>query len=445
MTTQQHDGTRRPIGAVLLVLFIDLLGFSIVFPLFPAMLEYYLPADGSGEGVLSWIVGTLQTFAGSGSGDPGFMAAVLFGGILGSLYAALQFIFAPILGRWSDRVGRRKVLLFTVAGNCLAYLLWVFSGSFLVLVISRILAGAMGGNLSVATAAVADVTSGQNRAKGMALVGIAFGLGFLVGPVLGGVASLITLPHAASPESLLALNPFSVPALVAFGLSIVNLLWIYKKLPETLPGRETSERHHRPGPAAIFAIKDGQIRRSCLLNFLFLIGFSGMEFTLTFVAVERFAYRPFDNGLMFLYIAVILILTQGFIVRRFAHRVGEKTLLIYGLAAGAGSLAMIGMADGSRLFYAGLALLAVSAGLVNPCLTALISRYASREQQGEVIGRFRSAGSLARVGGPLIAAWLFFQLGAEYAYIMGGLFLLIPLFVSRKLIQPPNQAEAPAD
>lgn len=444
MTTAQQNGTKRPIGAVFLVLFIDLLGFSIVFPLFPAMLDYYLPTDGSGDGLLSWIVGTLQGFAASGSGDPGFMAAVLFGGALGSLYAALQFIFAPILGRWSDRVGRRRVLLFTVAGNCLAYLLWIFSGSFLVLVISRILAGAMGGNLSVATAAVADVTSGRDRAKGMALVGIAFGLGFLVGPVIGGIASLITFPHAISPDSHLALNPFSVPALIAFLLSLLNLVWIYKKLPETLPARDATRRHAHHGPSSLFAIEDEQIRRSCLLNFLFLVGFSGMEFTLTFLAVERFSYRPFDNGLMFLYIAVVLILTQGVIVRRFAHRIGEKPLLICGLAAGAAALTMIGMAKETGLFYGGLALLAISAGLVNPCLTALLSRYATREQQGEVIGRFRSAGSLARVAGPLLAAWLFFKLGAEYAYVLGGMFLLIPLFVSRKLVQP-DHTDAPAE
>lgn len=443
MTTAQRNGSKHPIAAVFLVLFIDLLGFTIVFPLFPAMLGYYLPADGSRGGLLGWLVDTLQSLAASGSADPHFMAAVLFGGILGSLYAALQFIFAPILGRWSDRVGRRRVLLFTVAGNCLAYLLWVFSGSFAMLVLSRIIAGAMGGNLSVATAAVADITTERDRAKGMAVVGIAFGLGFLIGPAIGGIASLATLPHPSAPESALALNPFSVPALVAFALSLLNLLWICTKLPETLPeGRSAPERRLRP--TRLFAIENEDIRRSCVLNFLFLVGFSGMEFTLTFLAVERFSYRSFDNGMMFLYIAVILVLVQGGIVRRFAHRVGEKALLSCGLAAGTCSLLLIGMSDGRGLFYAGLTLLAVSAGLVNPCLTALLSRYAPQQQQGEMIGRFRSAGSLARIAGPLIAAWLFFKLGAHFAYALGGVFLLLPLFMSRKLRQPPAGKEAPA-
>ncbi len=441
MSSAHKNGTKQSIGAVFLVLFIDLLGFSIIFPLFPAMLEYYLPEDGSGPGILSWIVGTLQQFAESGSGDPAFMAAVLFGGVLGSLYALLQFVFAPILGRWSDRIGRRNVLLFTVAGNCLAYLLWVFSGSFLVLVISRILAGAMGGNLSVATAAVADVTSNANRAKGMALVGIAFGLGFLVGPLVGGVSSLLVLPHPESPTHLFALNPFSVPALVAFVLSFLNLIWIYIKLPETLPTRAVASPAKKKRTAALFSIEDERIRRSCLLNFMFLVGFSGMEFTLTFLAVERFAYRPFENGLMFLFIAVVLLLTQGLIVRRLAHRVGEKRLLICGLAAGAASLSVIGVTTGSGFFYLGLALLAISAGLVNPCLTALLSRYANSEQQGEYIGLFRAAGSLARVAGPLIAAYLFFKLGSATAYLIGGLFLLIPLFISRRLVQPKTPVE----
>ena len=143
------------------------------------MLDYYLPQDGS-DSLFAALIAPISALAeSSGAGDPRFMTAVLFGGILGSLYSLLQFVCAPLWGAYSDRVGRRKVLLITIAGLALSYVAWFFAASFWVLVLARVLGGIMGGNLSVATAAVADVTSREKRAGGMAIVGIAFGLGFL--------------------------------------------------------------------------------------------------------------------------------------------------------------------------------------------------------------------------------------------------------------------------
>ena len=151
---------KRTLGIIFLTLFIDLVGFSIIFPLFPAMLDYYLP-NGAGDGsLLGQLIAPLSAMAErSGAEDPRFMTAVLFGGILGSLYSILQFICAPLWGAYSDRVGRRKVLLITIAGLALSYAAWFFAASFWVLVLARVLGGAMGGNLSVATAAVADSTT----------------------------------------------------------------------------------------------------------------------------------------------------------------------------------------------------------------------------------------------------------------------------------------------
>ncbi|MGB0344499.1 MAG: MFS transporter, partial [Coraliomargarita sp.] len=186
---------RQTLPIVFLTLFLDLVGFSIIFPLFPAMLDYYLPQEGGGSGgLLGKLIAPIATLAeNSGAEDPRFMTAVLFGGILGSLYSVLQFICAPLWGACSDRVGRRKVLLITIAGLALSYAAWFFAASFWMLVLARVLGGVMGGNLSVATAAVADVTSREKRAGGMAIVGIAFGLGFLVGPAIGGLSSRIDL------------------------------------------------------------------------------------------------------------------------------------------------------------------------------------------------------------------------------------------------------------
>ena len=149
---------RSSLGIIFLTLFLDLVGFSIIFPLFPAMLEYYLPSSDGGSTLLGQLIAPLAVWAQScGATNPHFMTAVLFGGILGSLYSILQFICAPIWGTYSDRVGRRKVLLITISGLALSYIAWFFAASFWMLVLARVIGGAMGGNLSVATAAVAPV------------------------------------------------------------------------------------------------------------------------------------------------------------------------------------------------------------------------------------------------------------------------------------------------
>jgi MFS family permease len=162
---------RRPVslGVIFLTIFIDLLGFTIIFPLFPAILEYYLRVDGTGGG-LGWLLARIDDFSRL-VGSHGNYRAVLFGGVLGSLYSFLQFIFSPIWGALSDRLGRRRVLLITVAGTLGSYVLWFFSGSFLLFVLARLVGGGFAGNISVATAAVADVTTRENRAKGMSIIG----------------------------------------------------------------------------------------------------------------------------------------------------------------------------------------------------------------------------------------------------------------------------------
>jgi MFS family permease len=174
---------------IFLTLFLDLVGFSIIFPLFPDLLDYYIPEGGTANSssLLTKIIAPLYQIAElSSHPDPKFITTILFGGILGSFYSLLQFIFAPIWGSLSDTHGRKKILLITIAGLALSYLIWGLSGNFWILVIARLVGGIMGGNLSVATAVVADVTPKEKRTSGMAIVGIAFGLGFIMGPAIGG-------------------------------------------------------------------------------------------------------------------------------------------------------------------------------------------------------------------------------------------------------------------
>ena len=165
---------------VFLTVFIDVVGFSIIFPLFPEMLDYYLKLDGK-ESLIGSLVAWLDQFAG---GDTNAVAT-LFGGVVGSLYGFLQFVFAPIWGAYSDRHGRRPTLVFTLGGIVLANLIWVFAGSFALLVLGRALGGIMAGNISTASAVAADITTGKNRASGMIIIGVALGLGFILGPAIG--------------------------------------------------------------------------------------------------------------------------------------------------------------------------------------------------------------------------------------------------------------------
>ena len=350
------------------------------------MLDYYLP-NGAGDGsLLGQLIAPLSAWAErSGAEDPRFMTAVLFGGILGSLYSILQFICAPLWGAYSDRVGRRKVLLITIAGLALSYAAWFFAASFWVLVLARVLGGAMGGNLSVATAAVADSTTREKRSSGLAIIGIAFGLGFIVGPGIGGLFAKINLLEIAPSLGQFGVNPFSVPALVSFALALTNLIWVARSFKETLPtekrGKVNSDRKGVP-VFRMFKSRCPETRRTNLVYLLYMLAFSGMEFTLTFLAVERFQFSPAQNGGMFVFIGFVLILVQGGIVRRLAGPVGEKRLAVTGIACGIAAFLILAVALNLGLFFGALALMAFSIGLVSPTLSALVSLYTKEEEQG---------------------------------------------------------------
>ena len=427
-------------GAILLTLFLDLVGFSIIFPLFPGMLEYYFDASGQ-SGILGWAIPFLDSFTGGGH-----YTAVLFGGILGSLYSIMQFVFSPIWGRRSDRRGRKSVLKITILGTSLSYLVWALSGSFELLVLGRLLGGIMAGNISVATAAVADMTSKQNRTKGMALVGVTFGVGFIIGPAIGGLLSHINILDFAPALESLGINPFSVPAIVALLLSLINYVWLTTHFQESLTEKNRDLSEAKGGLATVtklFSVDHPGIRQVNWLYLIFITAFSGMEFTLTFLAVERFHYSPAQNSYIFLYVGFILILVQGGIVRKFTPKVGEKKTALSGLGFGVIAFILLSQADSQLLFYGSLTLMALAGGLVNPSLTSLVSLYSTEDKQGLHLGLFRSAGSLARAIGPIFAAGLYWYFGSAIAYLFAGFVVIIPLFRSFALPDPDKEDEIP--
>jgi MFS family permease len=410
------------------------------------MLEHYLAREARiGGGLVTDFVNFILGFSIVGEDSGSFrFETVIFGGALGSLYAILQFFFAPIWGRLSDKVGRRPVLLYTLGGTCLGYLLWIFAGDFWILVLSRILGGVASGNLSVATAAIADVTSRENRSKGMALVGIAFGLGFILGPALGGLSFYWQL--ASVSDEILSFTPFSSAALISLSLALVNLIWVWARFRETL-SKENRSTEGRPKPAIfqLGRIENHAVRKTCLAYLFYMISFSGMEFTLTFLAVERFAYSPREIVNMFLLIGLTLIFAQGFFVRRFVGKMGERRMALWGIAIGTLAFLMISNSFNETTFYIALFLMSCGVALISPTLTSLTSLHSSESDQGFHLGVFRSSGSMARACGPLLAGLVYFTCGSVTAYTFGAIILLVPFLILRKVPQPsPSTSEKTA-
>lgn len=415
------------------ILLLDLIGFSIIFPLFPTMLEYYKEHEGEGElfGLAMSLVTQLrEALGGSGSG----VDVVLFGGVLGSLYSILQFVGAPFWGVLSDKFGRKPILLISSTGLVISYAIWMVADSFLILLVSRLLGGWMSANISTASAVVSDVTTRSNRSRGMAFIGIAFGLGFIIGPVLGALGMYLNLSGWLGGAS--GMHPFSGPACIALTMALGMLAMVVIKFKETLPPDRRGKNFHIRyiNPVTLFRSEQYPgVTRNNLVYFLFLLSFSGMEFTLTFLTYERFSFSHMEQGMMFLYIGMCLVFVQGGYVRRAASRIGEKRMAGRGLIWLIPGLLLIGLAPDKLTLYVGLFCMATGSAQVIPCLTALASLYAPESEQGRMLGVFRSLGALARAFGPLFACFCFWKIGAGVFYALGAMFILLPLWLWRGL------------
>ncbi len=429
--------SKKILKLMFLTMFLDLVGFSIIFPMFPAMAKHYLAVD-SDNFILKGMMGMITNIQSySPGGETSVSTIVLFGGLLGALYSLLQFIAAPLWGGISDRIGRRPVLLISVFGLFISYVLWVFSGSFTVLVLARIIGGFMSGNLSIASAVVSDITDEKNRSKGMAFIGIAFAVGFVIGPAMGGILSLYN-PLEHNPEwAAYGINPFSTPAALAMVLAFINMITIWKTFPETL--KKGSEKHLKRTMNPLVLMKPLPIHAvnvTNLAHFLFITAFAGMEFTLTFLAVERLGYTSLDNAWMFIFIGFWIGMVQGGYVRRKAHQVGEKKMSIQGLVAVMPGLVILAFAHSTWMLYAGLFFLAIGSAMIIPCQTTLVTFFSPKHMQGQSLGIFRSLSSLGRVIGPIYASLVYWKFGSVWAYLTGAILILLPILITKTLPEP---------
>lgn len=435
---------KRHFQIIFFTVFLNVAGFTITYPLYPALLNYYLNTEIQQSGFFFGLINIAEAISTSiGHQHPLFLTSVVFGCLIGALYSALQFIFAAFWGRLSDRFGRRTILLYTLLGGVFANLLWFIAARFEVFIIAIIIVGIMSGNIAVASAAAADITSRKERTKAMAIVGTAFGLGYLMGPAIGGLASKVNLVHLAPTViPVLGLHPLSFPALIAFVLAAFNWLWALTHFKETL----TIQNNNNNTSTHTSFIKNlttqtPAIRNVNVIFFFFMLVFSGLEFTLSFLVTERFHYTSLQVGYLFFFTGSILVITQSLLIKKLASLIGEKLTALCGVCGMMLAFNTIAFSHGHALFLLGAAIMACSLGLSSTSLTGLISLYTPEALQGQSMGLFRSAAALARVFGPLCVAALYFYSDSTKTYFFTSLLLIWPI-INIFILPPPNAALA---
>jgi predicted MFS family arabinose efflux permease len=383
---------RSALGILFVVVFVDLLGFGMVIPVMP------LYAERLG-------------------------ASAAWTGLLSTGYSAMQFVFAPIWGRLSDRIGRRPVLLASIAMTALAFLLYGLADSFAVLLASRLFAGAATANIAIARAFVADVTPPEGRARGMGLIGAAFGLGFVLGPAIGGVLSHRSL---------------ALPGLAAAGLAAVNGLAAFFVLPEP-EQRTVREEAARNRFAAFFSeMRRPGIRRVIFIYFLTVLAFSAMEATYAFLSRQRYGIDEAHVSWLFAYIGVIVVVVQGGLIGRLTQAFGEKRLLVAGLALQAVALAALPFAGSVGGLMLATAPLAVGSGLSQPALSSLLSRLAREHDQGGTLGIGESAAAFGRIIGPEAGTWTFGRWSMAVPYLGGAALMTVAALVGSTVRSRPE-------
>ncbi|MFB6134990.1 MAG: MFS transporter [Halanaeroarchaeum sp.] len=408
---------RRALGVVFAVVFVDLVGFGILIPIVPLYAE-------------------------------GFGASEFVVGLLIAAYSMTQFLAAPVLGRLSDRRGRRPILLLSLAGSVVAWTLFGLAQGLLLLFVARLLAGAMGGNIATAQAYVADLLPPEDRAKGLGLVGAAFGLGFVFGPALGGVfssASVVGTARSLLP-AFVPVTEFTLPSFVAAGISAANLLAAAVVLPETNAGDATVQRESRIDRLRS-ALENPALNGLIVAFFLFSIAFSAMESMFVLFTGDVFGYGPTVNGYILAYLGVVIAVVQGGLVGRLTDRYGERTIALIGVSlqfvgllslpfSPAIATTVPGVADLLPLFagasdalvvlLVSLTILSLGNGFANVSLTTLVSMTAAEDRQGGAFGLTQSASSIARATGPVLAGVLYTAIGYWVPFVAGGL-LMIPI------------------
>ena len=381
---------RAKIGIVFLIVFIDLVGFGIVIPILPLYAEEYGPSP------------------------------VVFG-LLMAAFSVMQFVFAPILGRLSDRIGRRPVLLVSLVGSAVGYVLFGIAGSIGMLFASRIIDGISGGNISTAQAVIADITGPEDRAKGMGLIGAAFGLGFILGPAIGAL--------------LVNIAPW-MPGAAAATASMIAFFLVLTKLPETLESSDRRKPRRHPLSLKNFAdaVAHPLVGFCLVMVFLTIFAFANFETTFAQFAKLRYHFSMSTIAWLFVYAGVLGAIVQGGLVGRLSKRFGEGRLIVIGTLLSCVSLGFLPYTTTRGPLLATLAVLAVGQGIAHPSLSALTSKLVDPSEVGGVMGVYQSMSSLARIFAPFWAEVVYGSIGYAWPFRTGSVFMLMACVVAVGLL-----------
>ncbi len=365
----QNDGRlfTPPLIIILVTVFIDLIGFGMVIPILPFYAET----------------------------EP-YNASPLEIGFLFAVYSLMQFIFAPVLGRLSDKHGRRPVLLLSLLGSAVGYFVIGIADTLLLVFVGRIIGGITGANISTAQAYIADVTSRENRARGMGLFGATFGLGFILGPAIAGILSKYGI-HV----------PFFCAAVLAF----INAIALYFVLPESVKkGSRMAQGQTNRLDNLVSSLKEPRFGSINLIYFLLVTSFSIMTYAFVLFTAFRFGYNAEQNGYLFAYVGVMSVIGQGLLFGFLARRFGESILTCFGCLLMAVCLFVIPAVGPASGGLAGLlvccSMLSIGNAMSSPSLTSLASKFTSEHEQGSRLGIMQSAASLARAVGPIVGGFM---------------------------------------
>ncbi|MBV9014359.1 MAG: MFS transporter [Alphaproteobacteria bacterium] len=396
-----------------LIVFVDLVGFGLIIPLLP----FYAERFGASPQQVT---------------------------ILMAVFSLMAMLAAPLWGRVSDRIGRRPVLMASMLASSLAYLWMGFADVLWMLFAARAFAGLCAGNIAAAQAYIADVTPPEKRARGMGMIGAAFGLGFIIGPALGGLVAGDNI-GTADLES---------PGLIAAGLSFAAFLGVVLLLPESLPA--ATRARPRRSRLAVFQVALGRpvLPRLLAVFFLVILAFAGMESTFALWAMRQYDWGPAQIGYIFTFVGLLSAAMQGGLIGPLTRRFGEERLLLGGLALIALGLLVLPFARALAPLGVAVSALAIGMGAMQPSLNSLISRRAGAEEQGEIMGLSQSVGSLSRVLGPVIAGALFEAFGRSSPFLWGAVLVAGALLLSWPLHRltvrgaahaPPGSRVGPAE
>lgn len=356
-----------PLIIILITVFIDLVGFGMVIPILPFYAE-----------------------------TAPYNATPFEIGLLVSIYSWMQFFFSPVLGKLSDRYGRRPVLLISLVGSAIGYYVIGIAGTLALVFVGRVIGGITGGNISTAQAYIADVTTRENRAKGMGLFGAMFGLGFVLGPALSGILSKYGV---------------HVPFFFAAGLSLANSVALYFFLPESIkPGNFVPGVRKNRIVELIESLREREFGVINLVYFLLVTSFSIMTYAFVLYTAFRYGYNAEQNGYLFAFVGVVAIIGQGFLFGKLVTRLGEAKLTVIGcilMVVSLFSFPFFGPATGGlTALLVACTVLSIGNAFASPSLTSLASKISPDDKQGVSMGIMQSGASLARAIGPTIGGIL---------------------------------------